>query len=354
MASHDVLRTSRRPLSEEDRKKVISKIEAYKKLEKQIFQAVQSQNLSEETLGLTSKLLKGTPECDGNPEYYTVWNHRRRVLIKLFEVDVASIHGRLKNELGFQLPLLKRYPKLPQAQAHQFWQEELALDSMMLTRDNRNFHGWNYRRRIIEQLQNFSRHLCDENTSQKPVSNSSISREHQLLEDEFAYTKKMASGSLSNFSAWHQRAKLIPKILQLRVASKDQRAALFDAELGYIREAVLADPWNQSLWFYHDYMITVLMDESGDAWVNLTNQDREEYMRNEITEIKEVLDDTDDCKWIYQGLLSLMEAYLKVDGGNQGSVFTTKDLRNWLSKLETIDPLRKGRWHDWRARLKLE
>ena len=348
---------------------------------------IAANDFSDQTLQLTSKLLQGTAEYEGNPEYYTVWNQRRRILVKILSGDPASTQERLNKELEFQLPLLKKYPKcywlwnhrmwlltqagnrLDKAQIKRCWEQELALDSMMLTRDNRNFHGWNYRRRIVNELHGLEQAVQEQDENSPPASDGkTITAERQrLCEDEFAYTRKMIRSSLSNFSAWHQRAMLIPRIVELRNASEEDRRVFFDNELSYIREAVLTDPWNQSLWFFHDYMMGVLLDHQASpspkvaddkvppaAWIEFTNYDREQYLAHEIGEIKEVLEDTDDCKWIYQSLLRLAEAYLDIDAGNQGAVFTTKDLKHWLGKLRAIDPLRDGRWQDWSVKLGLE
>ena len=111
----------------------------------------------------------------------------------------------IKNDLVFLVPLLKKWPKcywiwnhriwllqqatllLPTPIARRLWTEELGLCSMMLVRDSRNFHGWGYRKMVVEQLE-----------SSKLVGRSTA-------EEEFAYTTKMVHAHLSNFSAWHSR-----------------------------------------------------------------------------------------------------------------------------------------------------
>ena len=67
--------------------------------------------------------------------------------------------------------------------------------------------------------------------------------------------------------------------------------------------------------------------------------------------IREILEDEEDCKWIYEALLGLAEAYLAVDAGT-GS-FTTKDMKSWLDELKRLDPLRQGRWSDLERQLDL-
>jgi geranylgeranyl transferase type-2 subunit alpha len=134
----------------------------------------------------------------------------------------------IKNDLIFLVPLLKQWPKcywiwdhriwlLQQATlrlevpiARRLWQEELALCGMMLVRDSRNFHGWGYRRMVVEQLESPALHG------------------KSMVEDEFAYTTKMVHAHLSNFSAWHTRSKLIPRLLDERKASDQERKEFLD------------------------------------------------------------------------------------------------------------------------------
>jgi geranylgeranyl transferase type-2 subunit alpha len=126
------------------------------------------------------------------------------------------------------VPLLRQYPKcywiwkyrlwlLQQANirlevgvARLLWQEDLGLVAMMLVKDSRNFHGWNYRRIIVAQLES-------------PTLNGS-----SMVESEFAYTTKMIRVCLSNFSAWHNRSKLIPRLLNEREADDVARRKFLD------------------------------------------------------------------------------------------------------------------------------
>ena len=135
----------------------------------------------------------------------------------------------IQSELAFIFPLLKDYPKcywiwnyrrwilelaikhLPVATARRIWEEELGLDSMMLTRDRRNYHAWAYRRYLVAKLE------------------SAELGGQSMVEEEFDYTTRMTRVDLSNFSAWHNRSKLIPRLLDERGASDFERRAFFDA-----------------------------------------------------------------------------------------------------------------------------
>lgn len=89
--------------------------------------------------------------------------------------------------------------------ARTIWQEELGLVEKMLNRDKRNFHAWSYRRYVVSQLE------------------SAQLNGKSLVEPEFEYTTRMIGQNLSNFSAWHNRAKLIPRLLDERKAGAAAR-----------------------------------------------------------------------------------------------------------------------------------
>ena len=197
---------------------------------------VEAREFTPQLLQKTAELLKK------NPEYYTVWNHRRRIYANEFqdlEKAVASSEMEEENrisqvldiiqlDLQFLFPLLVKFPKcywiwnhrlwlleqatarLPAQQARKLWEEELGLVGKMLGRDSRNFHGWGYRRTVVRHLE------------------SSALRGRSMARSEFDYTKKMIGANLSNFSAWHNRTKLILRILDEENASDEERRNMLD------------------------------------------------------------------------------------------------------------------------------
>lgn len=196
---------------------------------------------------MTSKLLTL------NPEYYTIWNHRRQILAKgLFPNDVSpgpesegshttaegdeqsSCLALIRSDLAFLVPLLRKFPKcywiwnyrtwlleqsirlLSRQASRQLWQEELALVGKMLALDNRNFHGWGYRRTVVARLES------------QALSPQAAGGRTSMVEDEFAYTTRMIGTNLSNFSAWHYRTKLIPRLLNERGAGGTARITFME------------------------------------------------------------------------------------------------------------------------------
>jgi geranylgeranyl transferase type-2 subunit alpha len=311
-----------------------------------------------EVLSLVTKLL------NENPEYYTIWNHRRRLMIALFGGTDAEEPSALKagdlvqDDLRLTFGLLRKFPKcywiwnyrnwlleagetaLGTEVGRELWSGELQLVNKMLHTDSRNFHAWSYRRIVVSRIE----HL---RTTEGGTPKT-------LTESEFNYTTKMIKANLSNFSAWHNRSKLIPRLLNERIADTTARRNLLDSELALVCEAINTDPFDQSIWFYHQYLMSVISPDCPPKELvvpDLTNAERERYYKHELEYIKDILEDEADCKWIYEGLLYLASAYLVVESGTKA--FTTKDMQLWLKELHRLDPLRKGRWDDVGTRLGL-
>ena len=83
---------------------------------------------------------------------------------------------------------------------------------------------------------------------------------------------------------------------------------------------------------------------------NLSTEQRLEYIASEREYIEEVLEDAQDCKWPYQALIecTLLEGKL-----NSGLLEEERErVVEWLQKLKTLDPLRKGRWLDTEEQLR--
>ncbi|KAI9883913.1 MAG: hypothetical protein M1823_004301 [Watsoniomyces obsoletus] len=408
MASHGVPRASgtRQHKSEAARQKELQKIQEYKSLVEALnvkanvtpaicFTSdgqISAQEYTTDTLSLTTKLLKL------NPEYYTVWNHRRRVLCQgLFgdtspsstsarhlgkrsssEHDQTEAHNvdstnnnannkildLIRTDLNFLVPLLRQFPKcywiwnhrvwlleqsterLPRNTARSLWEEELGLVSKMLALDGRNFHGWGYRRIVVKQLE--SEKLAPEDadaksTPEEAEEGSEMKQKRKgksMVESEFQYTWQMIRTNLSNFSAWHYRANLIPRLLDERGGDGDTRRKFIDEDL--------------------------------------TSEERQEQLHKQLQILKEMLEGADpgECKWIYEALVRYSNVERGLRGGNDGRVEGGKggggggdededeekkkekekekdQQREWLNELKKLDPLRRGRWEDMEKALLL-
>ncbi|KZF19903.1 protein prenylyltransferase [Xylona heveae TC161] len=414
MASHGVPRTSapteRTPQAQAAE---LQKIQEYKDLVELVNTKIRQREYTADTLALISKLLKR------NPEYYSIWNHRRLVLQQLFSdaqqaaqikqpitssndttshpestpdnatTDAApathptqypaseQIELLLISDLHFLVPLLREFPKcywiwnhrqwllqqathlLPVPRVRRLWQEELGLVAKMLSMDSRNFHGWGYRRRVVAELE------------------SPELQGTSMAEDEFSYTTKMIKTSLSNFSAWHYRSKLIPRLLNERGASREERRKFLDSEFNLIQNALWTDSADQSLWFYHAFLMSELSTtpstsssssssspstSSSSAIIpDLSPTERVALLSRELDNIKEMLEDEDEDdtdtapaerKYIYHALVqSTLEKQKWIRAveahAEPKAIADDKDeVQSWISKLRALDPFRMGRWDD--------
>jgi len=229
------------------------------------------------------------------------------------------------------------------------WTAEMGLVAKMLSYDSRNFHAWHYRREVVKALEELKR---QELGGEKGHASAAV--EASMAEQEFEYTTKMIRTNLSNFSAWHNRTQLIPRLLDERQADDTARRKMLDDEIDLITQALYTDPYDQSLWFYHQYLMTTLSPKVPERALvvrTLTRHERMEYLDAQLDLLKDMLDGTDDCKWIYQALLTTSQQYLDLDAGNER--ISTIEMRSWLQQLRQLDPLRKGRWDDWSQTLNL-
>lgn len=74
------------------------------------------------------------------------------------------------------------------------------------------------------------------------------------------------------------------------------------------------------------------------------------YVRREIHEIKDLLDDYKNVKCIYEALLEYTITLGKLEG-REGDEGDRIDLQTWLNKLRVLDPMRAGRWKDIKAQI---
>ncbi|RPA92530.1 protein prenylyltransferase [Choiromyces venosus 120613-1] len=415
MASHGISRSEYAAQSRDEhlREKELKKIKEYNELAG----IVQGQRLAKE---YTLDALEGTARLLRlNPEYYTIWNYRREILqqvllVKYSPPEIApsptststetdpevheteqdpeevtkSLHAaytskatlHLKEELAFLLPLLSSFPKcywiwnhrlwtlqrateiLPADKAGIFWQEELGLVGLMLRRDVRNFHGWMYRRFVISNIESPRR----KNVSSDEVENSS-SKDTSLVEQEFAYTTKMVQGigGMSNYSAWHNRSKLIPRLLSERNYGSQERMDFLEDELELLKRNISTNPHDQSLWFYHRWLIysnTITPDrDTPDAISPAMSRGTKLLMlAAEIGNLQDLLEAHAECKYILKALVEYVGLSQRVrkdpkdpDGDEDEEEWTEddekkqrEDARGWLARLISIDPMRKGRYQE--------
>lgn len=237
------------------------------------------------------------------------------------------------------------------------WKFELAIVLKLLEADSRNFHGWHYRRYVVK---NMERKAVEAAKSTVEQANAAL----VINLEEFRYTTSKIKKNISNFSAWHNRSKLIPKIFELKggifdfsafLGVYDEELALFSSpsnllqhELDLVKTGMFMDPEDTSVWKY----MTWLLDES--LFVNdLKSADSDKYsailaqMLADIAELNELEKEDSPLKqdnvWclkltIYiKGLLSFHQKFDQL---------LDNEVINSLKLLVVLDPLRKGHYLD--------
>ena len=118
-----------------------------------------------------------------------------------------------------------------------------------------------------------------------------------------------------------------------------------------IHEALI-DPYDQSLWFYHACLVASFDPAQTSRAIApaLTEQQRLKYLEGELAYVEEMLDDTDDCKWVFQALIELARLY-KRQGGTWPPGYKQADISMWMERLQNLDPLRIARWVDLKAEI---
>ena len=154
-----------------------------------------------------------------NPKTYLLWHHRVWCLVKCIELEIKK---------GIELDKSVLIG-------------EIGLCNKFFLKDDRNFHCWNYRVKILSLISIYF---------QKNFP--------KFIEDELKFTIEKVTMNFSNFSAWLYRSKLIPIYFVQNNIKWNTKEALdfFKNDLELIKKAIYTDPKDQSPWNYLSWIIT--------------------------------------------------------------------------------------------------
>jgi geranylgeranyl transferase type-2 subunit alpha len=200
--------------------------------------------LTADALAFSDGLLKQ------NPDYYSIWNYRRTILLSMYgdggevapiglsssapgskegRLDSAQAHALRDTELALSAAAIKKNPKSYGAWYHRQWildrinidvNVELELCKEFLLADQRNFHCWNYRRYLVGAFE------------VKPRS-------------EFEFASSKIEENFSNYSAFHHRSVFIDAELTARPVEE-----VLSDEISIVENAIYTDPYDQSAFWY--------------------------------------------------------------------------------------------------------
>jgi geranylgeranyl transferase type-2 subunit alpha len=228
---------------------VRTKLEAYKRMASVALAQRAAHAAGADTLELNGRLA-----C-ANPDMYTLWNHRREILLagEAGEGGDEARSSSVGRELTVSAGAIGKNPKSYPPWYHRRWvvqhchvdvieaggkgavdvEGELALCAKLLAADERNFHCWNYRAWLSAAA-----HVPDAR--------------------ELAFTGECIAKNFSNYSAWHRRSHLLPRVHG--VPDEDGGAPMLPlvvlaGELTQLRQAVFTEPDDQSPWVYRRWVV---------------------------------------------------------------------------------------------------
>ncbi|KAI6019655.1 rab-protein geranylgeranyltransferase [Pisolithus orientalis] len=326
---HNVRRVRQSPAAiQANKERERSKIVDYLALTNDVISRKNNKDWSRDAFDATQKLL------EKNPEFYTIWNYRRNIMLNGIFPDSTSeqLNNILASELMLTTTALKDHPKVYWLWNHRHWclqnipdgpivkRNQLAVVDKMLNADPRNFMAWNYRRYVLASM---------------PIQRPETA--------ELAYTTRKISSSFSNFSAWHQRSKIYTSLWR---SGQLDPVKSRDEELELIHNAIYTDPDDQSAWIYHRWLMGSGTANSS-ARFNADNLaqpigENEKQLLREIMVIEELLDEQPDSKWCMDSLVYYNRLLLQKHRPH------STELRGkclvLLQQLEDIDPPRRYRY----------
>lgn len=274
-----------------------------------------------------------------NPDFTTMWNFRREILIHLHpdpskddgEVG-ASVSATRRAACTAEFALTqeclgynpKSYPVwhhrewvLTWGQCDWQWPIELKLTAKLLALDDRNFHCWTYRRSVVRIA-------------------------GVAAEAELKFTSGKIEANFSNYSAWHYRSKLLPAIHSTQDGSAGTSlSSVLLAELELVRNAFFTAPEDSSAWFYHRWLLAQL---APGAAASTPGVEYAAILRSEAQMVEELLELEPDCKWPLAASAFIARELSSVAAGDEGSALAAE---RW-SALEAVDKLRARYYVDCR------
>ncbi len=254
---HGVKRSEVKELTEEEKAKNEVQLKKLKAIQEQILKIKAKNKFDEKTMDF---LLKSSILM---PDYPTLWSIRK-ILIEQYLPTIKDEEAMefIIKEIKSILPIMMKNPKSYLLWYHRIWclekcieieiKKEIPLEKSVLIgeiglcnkffkKDDRNFHCWNYRVKLLSLISIYF---------QKELP--------KFVEEELKFTLEKITLNFSNFSAWLYRSKLIPIYFLHHNIKWNTKEALdfFKNDLELIKKAIYTDPKDQSPWNYLSWIIT--------------------------------------------------------------------------------------------------
>ena len=316
-------------------------------------------------LALTERCLRK------NPKSYPAWHHRkwcvaRRVYGLKTETDAETeshLHATgFADERGFPVASLLA--------------TELAMAQTLLDLDDRNFHGWGYRRFVTSlaikknerALETRSarrateRETPERTLKKKPEVSSNVfdhDRDRATVSDEASvvsaraelrFSEAKIERNFSNYSAWHHRAANLPRAFAGPTnglgASRDGGvpADVLANEYAFVRQAFFTEPEDQAGWMYHRWLTAQTKNANeafaapGEDAAAAAAAAKRDVFAGEADALRELCALEPDCKWPALTLARLCDL--------QDTEAGVAESAARFAELARLDPARRGFYCD--------
>ncbi|KAK0639210.1 hypothetical protein B0T16DRAFT_422635 [Cercophora newfieldiana] len=315
--SHGVARTSRERTAEQ---KLVEteKITKYRELEDEVRAAVVRNEYTPELFQLTSKLLRI------NPEYYTIWNVRRRSLISgllskrsagsspskaspstsptattttpsaasssssstatppVPESSTAGKSSSTADEPAFPPSNPGDETAAAEQKDREILRLELDFTIPLLMKSPKCYWIWNYRLWILQQA----------------IERLQVAVSRRIWEEELGLVEKMLNRDKRNFHAWGYRRHVVEQLESSSLAG----ASMVETEFEYTTKMIRQDLSNFSAWHRRSKLIPRLLDER-----HADDMVRKDFLDRELNFIREKLNvgPEDYSLWYYHQFLML-------------------------------------------------
>jgi geranylgeranyl transferase type-2 subunit alpha len=296
-----------------------------------------------------------------NPDFYSLWNYRRDILNSFFTQSPEKKAEYCARELKLVEQSFSANPKSYGAWHQRQWvidqgvsdiAQELSLCDHFLQLDARNFHCWNYRRWVAEKA-----YTCGAAT---PLT-------------ELKFSTQKINQDFSNYSAWHYRTVLIPRIY---TENRDKEtpnpewldfSAVIDQEFELVSRAFYVDPEDQSGWLYHRWLLGRVVS-SGPALPSLgislgvgfdtDIQESDDHtwqisvFTRELARCRELATMEPNCKWVLLTIAMLIAGLeaCKTDP-DSSSPTNLSEIQAIFDRLFILDPKRRNYYVDVRTHI---
>jgi geranylgeranyl transferase type-2 subunit alpha len=329
-----------------------------------------------------------------NPELYSLWNHRRRLIIQATSTPsvTPNVTSNETSNVKLETDLKPSDDTMSTSSSSSssssslisssiLLERELAVTEAAIKRNPKSYHAWHHRRWSITTLcgledrnhstcllipttpfnasQEFA--LCEklflldernfhcwnyrrwvaESFSKVQGKNTQQEDDTLLpLKTELEYTLSCIHRNFSNYSAWHQRSCLLTQRARLSPVS------IIDLTLEFIlvRKAVFTEPDDQSPWFYRRWVVTELCKHLNEKdsleWENCFEAIYK-LLIEDCLHLQTLIEAEPRCRWPVAALVHTQQTFDKsMKGMKTCSLIGNETIEGLIHTLKEIDPLR--------------